>query len=293
MKEYILQKKPLVSIVIPTFNQGEYIQATIDHCLFQSYENIEIIIIDGGSTDCTKSILSQLHSKIANEYNTPVSRLDNINSIVRSKEKRYPQDVSIKITTFDHDIGATQTYNKGFEKAKGKYCTYIVGDDIPYPDMISEMVNVLENTQYDFVYSDMNLIDDSGNIIRQMKMPEYNFERCFAQWFHIGVSHLYRTELHHTVGYMDEQYTSANDYDHYLRFAMAGAKFIHLPKVLYAVRHHGDTRKTGQHTSTRYKNLLFESKKCALRARKWLKDTRCNSEGMVAVVPCPYEWSED
>jgi len=70
---------------------------------------------------------------------------------------------------------------------------------------------------------------------------------------------------------MDERYQGANDYDHYLRFAMAGAKFYHLPKVLYSVRHHGDNRKTGQHTEERYANLIQESKHCAWRARSWIE----------------------
>ncbi len=67
---------------------------------------------------------------------------------------------------------------------------------------------------------------------------------------------------------MDEHYQSANDYDHYLRFAMAGCKFHHVPKILYSVRYHGDGRKTGQHTENRYGNLIEESKLCARRARE-------------------------
>ncbi len=69
---------------------------------------------------------------------------------------------------------------------------------------------------------------------------------------------------------MDEKYQSANDYDHYLRFAMAGALFFHVPKVLYSVRYHGDDRRTGQHTEDRYARLIEESKTCAKRARAWL-----------------------
>ena len=58
-----------------------------------------------------------------------------------------------------------------------------------------------------------------------------------------------------------------NDYDHYLRFAMAGAKFYHLPEVLYSVRYHGNDRKTGQHRKEQYENLIEESRRCARRAR--------------------------
>ena len=46
-------KNPKVSIVVPVFNQARYLPACIDHCLFQTYPNLEIIIVDGGSTDGT------------------------------------------------------------------------------------------------------------------------------------------------------------------------------------------------------------------------------------------------
>ena len=108
-----------------------------------------------------------------------------------------------------------------------------------------------------------------------MRLPEYDFETCFARWYHLGVSHLYKTRWHDIVGLMDaENYHSANDYDHYLRFAMHGAVFKHVPRILYSVRHHGDDRKTGQHTSERYANLIAESKSCAYRARQWLAQTK-------------------
>ena len=192
-------------------------------------------------------------------------------TIVRKEMLAYPQNRSIQIISFEEDIGPTQTYNEGLMRASGEYCTYIVGDDLPHPHMIEELVSALEETSSDFVYSDMNLVDDKGRIIRQMRLPDYDFEACFARWYHLGVSHLYKTEWHDRVGLMDESYKSANDYDHYLRFAMAGCKFHHVPKVLYSVRYHGDGRKMGQHTEERYANLIEESKMCARRARDWLE----------------------
>ena len=48
------------TIVIPTFNQARYLPACVDHCLFQTYSNLEIIIVDGGSTDGTKNYLAGL-----------------------------------------------------------------------------------------------------------------------------------------------------------------------------------------------------------------------------------------
>ncbi|MBA3010725.1 MAG: glycosyltransferase [Proteobacteria bacterium] len=264
-----------VSIVIPTFNQIKYLPACVDHCLFQTYENLELIIVDGGSTDGTKKYLALLEEQIVNSTVTPVDRMDEFGYIIREKKILYPQNRELIILTFDNDIGATRTYNEGFKRASGDYCSYIVGDDIPHPHMIEELVQTIESTGADFVYSDMNLMDDDGRIIRQMKLPDYDFRTCFAKWFHLGVSKLYRTKLHEISGLMDEEnYKSANDYDHYLRFAMDGAVFKHLSRVLYSIRYHGDNRKIGQHTTANYKNLLEESKKCAFRAREWLSASK-------------------
>ncbi len=261
---------PLVTIVIPTFNQGQYLPACVDHCLFQTYPNLEIIVIDGGSTDSTKKYLENLPEKIVSTTMTPVARMDRNGTIIREPVLVYPQDRQLEITTFQNDLGPTRTINEGLKRARGKYCTYIVGDDLPHPHMIEEMVTVLETTPVDFVYSDMNLLDDTGRIIRQMRMPDYDFHRCFAQWYHLGVSKLYRTKLHDIAGLMDESITGANDYDHYLRFAMKGCRFQHLPRILYSVRWHGPERKTGQHSPERYKRLLKESIQCAQKARQWL-----------------------
>jgi len=261
---------PLISLVIPTFNQGQYLPACVDHCLFQTYPNLELIIVDGGSTDSTKEYLANLQNKIVTATHCPVVSMDGEGNIVRGKFLSYPQDRKITILSFDQDIGPTSTYNEGFRKASGKYCTYVVGDDLPHPYMIEALAAVLENQTVDFVYSDMNLVEDSGCIVRQMRLPDYDFKKCLADWFHLGVSKLYRTELHDKIGLMDEAYTAANDYDHYLRFAMAGCQFHHLPRVLYSIRWHGPERKTGQHTTSRYKILMDESIKCAGRARMFL-----------------------
>ena len=56
----------------------------------------------------------------------------------------------------------------------------------------------------------------------------------------------------------------------YLRMAMAGCTFRHVPEILYSIRYHGSDRMTGQHTSERKKRLFAESIQCALRAREWI-----------------------
>jgi len=275
----------LVSIIIPTFNQASYLPACVDHCLFQTYPDLEIILVDGGSTDGTKEFLAGLANAIAGRCCSPVKEMDPNGQIVREITLAFPQNRDLKIILFDEDIGPTRTINEGLSRATGEYCAYIVGDDMPHPHMIEELVSALEITGADFAYSDMNVVDDTGRIVRQMRLPDYTFEECFAQWYHLGVSRLYRRSWHEKVGLMDEQYQGANDYDHYLRFAMAGAVFHHVPKILYSVRHHGTNRQTGQHTRERYRNLLSESKRCAYRAREFLRSDIRNT-GRPAAMDC-------
>ena len=259
-----------VSIVIPTFNQADYLPACVDHCLYQTYPYLEIIIVDGGSEDETKCYLAGLKEEIANRTCQPVAEMDSAGNLIRLESSVYPQNRELKIVTFLDDIGPTRTYNEGLGRVTGAYCTYVVGDDLPHPHMIEALVACLESTGADFVYSDMNVVDDGGRIVRQIRLPDYHFEKCLAKWYFLGVSHLYRSEWHQRVGLMDEAYQSANDYDQYLRFAVAGAKFYHLPQIHYSVRFHGPDRKGGQHTPQRNLNLISESKKCAYRARQWL-----------------------
>lgn len=260
-----------VSIVIPTFNQCRYLTACVDHCLHQTWNNLQLIIVDGGSTDETAEYLDLLPKVVAESRMTPVSHMAKNGEIVRNTIQTYPQNREIEIVRLKEDPGITETYNEGFRRVTGDYCTYIVGDDLPHPHMIEVLAKELDaNPQIDFVYSDMWLVDNQHRILRTFSLPDFDFDQCLAHWYHLGVSHLYKSELHKKFGLMNPRYQSANDYDHYLRFALGGAVFKHIPRVLYSIRHHGENRQTGQHTAERYRRLLEESKECAQRAREWL-----------------------
>jgi glycosyltransferase involved in cell wall biosynthesis len=150
---------PLVSIVIPTFNQARYLSACIDHCHFQTWENLELIIVDGGSNDETKALLERLHERMATHEASPVIRYDETRGLVRKHCRTYLEDTyavhperDVKIVTFEKDIGRTATYNAGFAEARGTYCTYVVGDDLSHPHMMEELVAVLEETGADLAY---------------------------------------------------------------------------------------------------------------------------------------------
>lgn len=102
---------PLVSIITPSYNKGEFIEETIQSVLSQTYHNIEYIIIDGKSTDNTEQIL-----------------------------KKYPGINWIS----EPDKGQTDAINKGMRRAKGEILAYLNADDTYLPDTVETIVNVFQ-----------------------------------------------------------------------------------------------------------------------------------------------------
>ncbi len=266
---------PLVSIIVSTFNQAKYLPIALDSVMFQSYPNIEIIICNFGSTDNTSEIIQSYFTKEIDQdvsYLAYLKEEDGKTVHVRKYEKRFPIHRDIRVLGSKVNIGGTKSYNEGFKVAVGKYCTYLVADDYFLPDAITEMVDALEGKKTDVVYSDLFVINDAGRILQYLKKPDFSFQACFADWFHLGVSRLYRRELHHKFGFYDPEYRNANDYDLFLRFAMQGVRFNHIPKVLYCTRKH-DPNNPSEPASWRnngYENLIVESTACAKRAKRYL-----------------------
>lgn len=262
-----------VSIVVPTYNQAEYLPITLDHVLLQDYNNLEVIVVNGGSTDNTREVLDEYMAKTIHEETDAADRYDG-KKVLRVRSRRFPREREIHVRHFEENIGVSETYNVGMRMATGEYATYVVSDDIPYLNMVSRLVAELESTGVDFVYADTAVVEDRGRILKILRKPDYSFERCFADWFHLSVARLYKRLWHERVGYFDSAYRNANDYDMYLRMAMAGCTFRHVPEVLYAIRAHEPYRPTNQHTPDRHANLFRESILCAERARAFLRERR-------------------
>jgi glycosyltransferase involved in cell wall biosynthesis len=272
---------PLVSIVVPTFNQARFLPVALDSVIFQDYPNLEIIICNHGSSDDTPAVIERFVNSVQEETVNYLAYFDDNpgkDRFVRKNEKRYPQNRTIKVLQNQKNIGGTCSYNEGFKQASGKYCTYLVADDYLLPNAITAMVEVVEKTGADVVYTDMFVVDNSGRILQHLKKPDYTFKACFADWFHLGVSRLYRRQLHDQVGYYDPGYRNANDYDMFLRFAIGGAKFVHLPRVLYCTRKHNpdDPSEPASWRNDGYANLLRECTICSRRARAFMESEQEN-----------------
>lgn len=116
-----MENTPLVSVIVPTYNFGKYIGKCVDSILNQSYDNIEIIIVNDGSTDDTKNILEEL-------------KKDNSNIIIINKVNE----------------GVSVARNIGLDCASGEYVIFVDGDDYLSQDSVEYMVDLINNSEADF-----------------------------------------------------------------------------------------------------------------------------------------------
>jgi glycosyltransferase involved in cell wall biosynthesis len=259
-----------VSVIVPTYNQSQYLPACIDSLWFQDYSDIEIIVINDGSSDDTLEVLKKYQQRISNERVSYASYYDEANdSVQRVHHDRYPQKGRVlKVIELEKNQGLAAALNLGFKTCTGVYCTYIPSDDICYPAMINELISALEKNGADFAYGDMFIVDDNGNILREFDLPDYSFEKCFQNWYLCGLAKLYKKNLHQKFGFYDENLL-AHDVELYLRFAMNGAKFVHVPRVLMAVRDHGPKRQIDIHSPENWNRLIDECKEQVRKARQF------------------------
>jgi glycosyltransferase involved in cell wall biosynthesis len=135
--------KSLISVIIPTYNFGEFISNAINSVLCQTYKNIEIILIDDGSTDDTTQIATQFGNKIC------------------------------YIKT-DH-IGTAHARNVGMRAATGKYIAFMDADDTYLPYKLELQSEFMEcYPEVGMVFTDWSSVDDSGTILEDRHLRSYH-----------------------------------------------------------------------------------------------------------------------
>jgi glycosyltransferase involved in cell wall biosynthesis len=199
-----------ISIVTPSYNQSQFLEQTIDSVLCQNYPNIEYIIIDGGSTDGSVDIIKK--------YN------------------RY-----LHYWVSERDRGQTHAINKGLETATGDILTYLNSDDLYLPgafEFVAEYFN--NNPEIKFIYGNIQIIDEKGNIIKRKKQPPFDYIMgCMLGFGHIidQPAAFWQREIYETVGPLNESYHYSMDEEYWLRIANR-FKLEHIEKTLAQFRWH-------------------------------------------------------
>lgn len=205
-----IKMRPLVSIIIPSFNQAPFIDDTIQSVLKQSYRPIEIIIIDAVSTDETIKLLQK--------YN-------NI------------QDVK---WTSEIDKGHSDGVNKGFARAKGDIVAWLNSDDVYFSqDVIGIIVEFFaKRQQIDLVYGDVAIISRDNTLLRLFLLPPYNRQRLLRGNFISQPAVFMRNSI--TKNEKLDINQIGLDYAYWLKLIMKGYRFHHINKILACDRHYPD-----------------------------------------------------
>jgi glycosyltransferase involved in cell wall biosynthesis len=203
----------LISIITPSYNQGQYLEETIQSVITQNYPNIEYIIIDGASTDNSIEII-----------------------------KKHEQFITYWVS--EPDNGQAHAINKGLKKATGDIIAWINSDDIYFPNAFLKINEFFQNNPTaDIVYGNGVWIDRESKIIKRRKNLPFHYKTWFygmADPFQPEV--FYRIKVLDVAGFVDKSFFMMMDREWWIRMANKGLNFKYIATELAALRKYNDTK---------------------------------------------------
>jgi glycosyltransferase involved in cell wall biosynthesis len=204
--------EPLVTVVTPSYNQGQYIRATIESVLSQNYPNLEYIIMDGGSTDATASVVKDYASRL----------------------------------TFlsERDRGQSHAINKGFRMARGAIVSWLNSDDLYLPGAILKAVEAFQrNPAAGAVYGEGYLIDSGGHTTSRFPHTEaFNLWKLMHLSDYILQQTVYfRKDVLDEIGYLDEDLHYTMDWEILIRIGKC-YPLEYIPEYMGCLREHAGAK---------------------------------------------------
>ena len=204
-----MPQQPLVSILTPSYNQGRFLEQTIQSVLSQDYPHLEYLIVDGGSTDGSLEIIQHYGPRLSWWVSEP-------------------------------DQGQTDALNKGFAHANGEIFAWLNSDDTYLPGAVSAAVSRLQaHPEAALVYADANLVDEEGRIIGRFPSRQTNLNMMLRGSVHIPQqTAFFLARAWKQVSPLDPSFHFAMDYDLWVRLAKT-APLIYTPGLWANFRLHG------------------------------------------------------
>ena len=248
-----------VSVILPAYNQGDYLREAIQSVLVQTHPDFEIIIVDDGSTDHTCEVVHEFSDE----------------------RVRY---------IYQENRGLSGARNTGIRHASGVYLSYLNSDDQFLPRKLEYLVEEIEKKpQIGFVAGQAIPIDEHGNQIGKIydkPIPEDPVQLLIGNPLHVGSVLLHR-QWQEKAGFFDETLRSYEDWDMWLRLVNLGCKTGWVPKPVSLYRFHTQqmTRNSLQMTEATFTvlNKFFEDPDLS---EKWLatKDKAYSSANLRATA---------
>lgn len=185
---------PLVSVIIPNYNYAEFVDKAIESVLSQTYKNIEIIVVDDGSTDNSIEVLST--------YLSGITLVSQSNS------------------------GVSSARNSGLVKASGEYVCFLDSDDVWFSNKIEIQISHLLNNKKACVYTGIQLFEENIGVIKSIE-PQYKGKLWRKYMWNPGRSivllgcsnAILPTEIAKSVGGFDTRLSMSADWDFFRKVA--------------------------------------------------------------------------
>jgi len=210
-----MDNRLLVSIVTPSYQQGRFLRQCIESVLAQDYPYIEYIVMDGGSTDESLTILESYGDRF--------------------------------FWKSEPDGGQTNAINKGLGLAKGDILAYLNSDDILLPGAISSVVEEWKrHPDVDVFYGHAHFIDETGKITGDYFTRNFSAQTLRARCQICQPAAFWQRGTMDRFGTFDEKFQTAMDYEYWQRIAARGGRFLYVDRFLACSRDYATTKTRSQ-----------------------------------------------
>lgn len=230
--------QPLISIVTPSYNQGEFLERTILSVLGQEYPNVEYIIIDGSSTDNSIEII-----------------------------KKYEKYLSYWVS--EPDKGQADAINKGFSKSTGDILAWINSDDMYLPNAFNIAAEAfMQNPDASIIYGDYIKVDNNDKCIALRRQPSFDYRTCLYGYLTVmQPASFFRRKAYFKTGGLDISFNYALDFDIILSLAKQG-QVIHTREYLAAFRLHSSSKSVAARRKFRPECIRIRVKNLGQRRKR-------------------------
>ena len=207
------KKDPLFSIVISNYNSGQYLEKAILSIINQSYQDFELIIVDGGSTDNSVEII-----------------------------KNYASYLSWWVS--EKDNGQSDAFNKGFAKAKGRFYFWVNADDLLLPESLEHAKKAIINNPNGLWFAANTIFFSKEGIIEKCSVgPKWNsFLLKYNAIYVYGPTSIFHQSLFKKANGFDTDLYYTMDGDLWYKFYNSGEKFIRINQFFWGFRKHEDSK---------------------------------------------------
>lgn len=204
-----MKDEPLVSVVIATYNMGQYLPEAVESVLNQHWKNLEVIVVDDGSEDNTAESISRFNNEPRFRYVRTINQ------------------------------GQPKAKNRGLAESKGEFIGFCDADDLWHPEKLKNQIPHFKNVRVGVVYGDADYIDEHGQVIEK-NVPYSRYSGAITNQLIIknfipfGTA-IIRRECVDKNGIFDESLKMGIDWDLWLRYS-TDWEFKYVPQSIYTYR---------------------------------------------------------